>query len=93
MTDSVNYQLFAIFCGCDEDNLDELVQKEGNSEIMGCDMKTCWYFLLYTVHLSLHYSRFPNDMNIIRATSCKNVSSAIFDQVRFKPVCSGTEAG
>ena len=26
------------------------------------------------------------------ATSCENVSSGIFDQVRFKPVCSATEA-
>ena len=26
------------------------------------------------------------------ATSCENVSSRIFDQVRFKPACSATEA-
>ena len=53
MANCVNYQLFAIFCGYDEDNLDELVEMEDNSEIMGCDMKTCWYFLLYTIFLAL----------------------------------------
>ena len=31
-------------------------------------------------------------VNIHWATSRKNVSSEIFDQVRFKPACSATEA-
>ena len=30
--------------------------------------------------------------NIARATVCENVSSEIFDQERFKPACSATEA-
>ena len=30
--------------------------------------------------------------SMIRATSCENVSSRIFEQVRFKQACSATEA-